>query len=172
MRVLRDPDETFLRLVRENEARLRKICRVYATDGDAAKDLYQDILVQLWRALPSFEGSSSPDTWLYRVALNTALAQKRQRAARDSATLDQANPIWRNPIPTPEESLEARQRLERLYGAIAKLRDVDKAIVMMHLDEKSHREIAEVLGITESYVGVKLHRIRKEMAAWMAEGAA
>lgn len=172
MRVMRDPDETFLKLVRDNEARLRKICRVYAADADGEKDLYQDILVQLWRALPSFDGSSTPDTWLYRVALNTALAQKRQRAARESATLDAADPIWRNRIPMPDESLESRQKLERLYAAIARLNDVDKAVVMMHLDEKSHREIAEVLGITESYVGVKLHRIRKEMAAWLAEGAA
>ncbi len=172
MRVMRDPDENFLKLVRENEARLRKICRVYATDADAEKDLYQDILVQLWRALPSFEGSSTPGTWLYRVALNTALAQKRQRAARERATLDTSDPIWRNRIQAPDESLESKQRLERLYGAIARLNHVDKAVVMMYLDEKSHREIAEVLGITESYVGVKLHRIRKEMAAWLAEGAA
>jgi RNA polymerase sigma-70 factor (ECF subfamily) len=172
MRVMRDADETFLKLVRENEARLRKICRVYASDADAEKDLYQDILVQLWRALPSFEGSSRPGTWLYRVALNTALAQKRQRATRESATIDESNPIWRNPIPAPDESLESKQRLERLYAAIARLDDVDKAVVMMYLDEKSHREIAEVLGITESYVGVKLHRIRKEMTAWLAGEAA
>jgi RNA polymerase sigma-70 factor (ECF subfamily) len=172
MRVMRDADKTFLKLVRENEARLRKICRVYAPDADAEKDLYQDILVQLWRALPSFDGSSRPDTWLYRVALNTALAQKRQQTARASATLDESNPIWRNPIPAPDESLEAKQRLERLYSAIARLDDVDKAVVMMYLDEKSHREIADVLGITESYVGVKLHRIKKEMAAWLAEEAA
>jgi RNA polymerase sigma-70 factor (ECF subfamily) len=172
MRVMRDTDEAFLKLVRENEARLRKICRVYATDADAEKDLYQDILVQLWRALPSFEGSSQPGTWLYRVALNTALAQKRQRTARESATLDESNPVWRNPIPAPDESLEAKQRLARLYAAIARLDDVDKAVVMMYLDEKSHREIAEVLGITESYVGVKLHRIKKSMAAWLAEEAA
>ncbi|HEY9429380.1 MAG TPA: sigma-70 family RNA polymerase sigma factor [Gemmatimonadaceae bacterium] len=172
MRVMREADETFLELVRANEARLRKICRVYASDADAEKDLYQDILVQLWRALPSFEGSSQPGTWLYRVALNTALAQKRQRAARESATIDESNAIWRNPIPAPDESLESKQRLERLYAAIARLDDVDKAVVMMYLDEKSHREIAEVLGITESYVGVKLHRIRKEMAAWLAGEAA
>lgn len=172
MRVMRDADQTFLKLVRENEARLRKICRIYATDADAEKDLYQDILVQLWRALPSFEGSSRPGTWLYRVALNTALAEKRQRTARESATLDDSNPIWRNPIPAPDESLESKQRLERLYAAIARLDDVDKAVVTMYLDEKSHREIAEVLGITESYVGVKLHRIKKEMAAWLAEEAA
>ena len=172
MRVMRDADQIFLELVRENEARLRKICRVYATDADAEKDLYQDILVQLWRALPSFEGSSQPGTWLYRVALNTALAEKRQRTARENATLDDSNPIWRNPIPAPDESLESKQRLQRLYAAIARLDDVDKAVVTMYLDEKSHREIAEVLGITESYVGVKLHRIKKEMAAWLAEEAA
>lgn len=169
---MRDADKAFLELVRENEARLRKICRVYATDSDAEKDLYQDILVQLWRALPSYEGSSSAGTWLYRVALNTALGQKRQRTARENATLDESDPIWRNRIPAPDASLESKQRLERLYAAIARLDDVDKAVVTMYLDERSHREIAEVLGITESYVGVKLHRIRKEMAKWLAEDAA
>lgn len=172
MRVMRDPEETFLKLVRDNEARLRKLCRVYAADAEGEKDLYQDILVQLWRALPSFEGSSQPGTWLYRVALNTALGQKRQRVARESATIDESNPIWRNPIPAPDESLESGQRLRRLYAAIGRLDDVDKALVMMHLDEKSYREIAEVLGITESYVGVKLHRIRKQMAGWLSEEAA
>lgn len=172
MRLMRDADQVFLDLIRENEARLRKICRVYGPDRDAEMDLYQDILVQLWRALPSFDGSSAPGTWLYRVALNTAMAQKRQRTAREGAMLDESNPIWRNPIPSPDESLESKQRLERLYAAIARLGDVDKAVVTMYLDDKSHREIAEVLGITESYVGVKLHRIKKEMAAWLAEEAA
>ncbi len=172
MRVMRDAEDVFLKLVRDNEARLRKICRVYAADAEGEKDLYQDILVQLWRALPSFEGSSQPGTWLYRVALNTALNQKRQRAARESATLDESDPIWRNRIPTPEQSLESSQRLHKLYAAIARLDDVEKALVMMYLDEKSYREIAEVLGITESNVGVKLHRIRKEMAAWLSEDAA
>jgi RNA polymerase sigma-70 factor (ECF subfamily) len=169
---MRDPEKTFLKLVRENEARLRKLCRVYATDAEGEKDLYQDILVQLWRALPSFEGSSQPGTWLYRVALNTALSQKRQRVNRESATLDESDPIWRNRIPAPDESFESCQRLRRLYSAIALLDDVDQALVMMYLDEKSYREIAEVLGITESYVGVKLHRIRKEMAARLSEEAA
>lgn len=161
-----------MNLVRDNHARLRKLCRVYAADAEGEKDLYQDILVQLWRALPSFEGSSRAGTWLYRVALNTALSQKRQRVARESATLDENNPIWQNPIPSPDESLEADQRLRRLYAAIGRLGDVDKALVTMYMDEKSHREIAEVLGITESYVGVKLHRIRKEMAVWLAEETA
>ncbi len=172
MRVMRDAEDLFLKLLRDNDARLRKICRVYAADAEGEKDLYQDILVQLWRALPSFDGSSQPGTWLYRVALNTALNQKRQRKARERATLDESDPIWQNRIPTPEQSLESSQRLRRLYAAIARLDDVDKALVMMYLDEKSYREMAEVLGISESNVGVKLHRIRKEMAVWLSEDAA
>lgn len=158
-----------MKLVRENQAPLRKLCRVYAADAEGEKDLYQDILVQLWRALPSFEGSSRPGTWLYRVALNTALSQKRERIVRENATLDETHPLWDNPIPRPDDSLEREQRLRQLYAAIDHLGDVDKALVAMYLDEQSHREIAEVLGITESYVGVKLHRIKKEMATWLAE---
>jgi RNA polymerase sigma-70 factor (ECF subfamily) len=117
---MRDLEETFVKLVRDNHARLRKLCRVYADDAEGEKDLYQDILVQLWRALPSFEGTSQPATWLYRVALNTALSQKRQRVARQNATLDEANPIWQNTIPAPDESLESSQRLGRLYAAIGR----------------------------------------------------
>ena len=77
-----DLEQTFLQLVRDNDARLWNICRVYAPDDDARKDLHQDMLVQLWRSLPSFAGQSMPGTWLYRVALNTALAQRRRTAAR------------------------------------------------------------------------------------------
>jgi RNA polymerase sigma factor (sigma-70 family) len=83
-----DREQIFLSLVRANDARLRRICRVYASDDEARKDLHQEILFQLWRSLPSFAGASSPHTWLYRVALNTALAHARRHPARRETPLE------------------------------------------------------------------------------------
>lgn len=160
-----DRDQQFLTLVRQNDARLRRICRVYAGDPDARQDLHQEILLQLWRSLPSFAGASSPATWLYRVALNTALAHARHRTARPETALD-ADPLDVEDA-TPGDAdalLDAGERTERLYAAIARLNGVDKMLMTLYLDERSYREMADVIGISENLVGVKLHRIRRALA--------
>lgn len=164
-----DREDRFLELIRQNQARLRKICRVYARDAEAANDLYQDILVQVWRSLPSFEGGARADTWLYRVALNTALSDQRKQRVRREAVLDPTHPLRPSRPPRPDERLQRDERLERLYAAIDRLNPVDRALVMLYLDERSYREMSEVLGISESSVGVKLHRIKKKLAGWLAE---
>ena len=159
----------FLELVRDNEGRLRKICRVYADEEAARRDLYQDILVALWQSLPSFEGDAQPSTWLYRVALNTALSRDRKQTVRQEATLDDEHPLRTDAFSAPGADLEHQEQLDRLYAAIDRLGDVDKALVTMYLDETSYAEMAEVLGITENHVGVKLHRIKKKLADWLEE---
>lgn len=167
-----DRETDFVQLVRANEGRLRTICRVYAGDPEAQRDLYQDILVALWRALPSFEGDAQPSTWLYRVALNTALSHDRKRTVREDATLDADHPIWTDGFSAPHADLEQQEQLDRLYAAIDQLGDVDKALVMMYLDDTSYRAMADVLGISENYVGVKLHRIKKQLADWLEDSLA
>lgn len=161
-----------MQLVRENDARLHKICRVYAGNPEAQRDLYQDILAALWRAFPSFEGNAQPSTWLYRVALNTALSHVRKQDVRDEATLDPEDPVWTDGLPQPEAQLETQDKLHWLYAAIDRLNDMDKALVMMYLDEQSYREMADVLGISENYVGVKLHRIKNQLAGWLEDAPA
>ncbi|HEX6047905.1 MAG TPA: sigma-70 family RNA polymerase sigma factor [Gemmatimonadaceae bacterium] len=165
-----DAERRFLKLVRENEARLWKICRVHAGTAEARTELYQDMLVQLWRALPSFARGSSVSTWVYRVALNTALTHVRQEstARRRETPLDQHDHLETD-ASRPDERLDREQRLERLYAAINQLNAIDKMLVTMYLDERSYREMADVLGISESSVGVKLHRIRKQLAGQLAE---
>ncbi|HEY5060641.1 MAG TPA: sigma-70 family RNA polymerase sigma factor [Gemmatimonadaceae bacterium] len=165
-------EDTFMTLVRDNDVRLQRICQVYAADAEAQKDLYQEILMQLWRALPSYTGGAQPGTWLYRVALNTALGQRRTAKVRHEDhhdTLADSDVRLADDSPTPQERLEAQQRLQRLYAAIGRLGDLDKALVTLFLDDRSYRDMAQVLGISESNVGVKLHRIKKELAAWLAE---
>lgn len=163
-------ERAFLELVRENDTRLRRICRVYAHSPDARQDLYQEILLQLWRSLPSFVGASSAATWLYRVALNTALARTRRGPERREVPLDDVH------SPTEEalsadiaERLDAAERSEQLEAAIARLNPIDKMLVTLYLDDRTYHEMADVLGISESNVGVKLHRIRKLLATWLTE---
>ena len=164
-------EDTFLELVRDNRARLRKICRVYAESTEAQDDLYQDILVQLWRALPGYEedDGAQRSTWVYRVALNTALDHERKRDVRRDATLRDTHPLWEDGFAAPDERLETQEQTDRLYAAIDRLDDADKALATMYLDERSYAEMAEVLGISENYVGVKLHRIKKTLADELAE---
>jgi RNA polymerase sigma-70 factor (ECF subfamily) len=165
-----DREQRFLELVRTNEARLRRICRVYAHDPEGRKDLQQEILLQLWRSLPSFAGASSPHTWLYRVALNTALSYSRRGFRRREAPMDvdMCEAEQAADSPGTDELLESAEQRERLYTAIDRLGDVDKMLVTMYLDDRSYREIADVLGVSENVVGVKLHRIKKSLAAWLA----
>jgi len=166
-----DRERTFLSLVRANEARLRRICRVYARDDDSRKDLHQEILLQLWRSLPSFTGAASAHTWLYRVALNTALTHARRHPGRREMPLDDdvMHAADSEPAIIDAELLEDGERLARLHAAIDLLGVVDKMLVTMYLDERSYREMADVLGISESNVGVKLHRVKKALARWLAE---
>ncbi|MFB6099414.1 MAG: RNA polymerase sigma factor [Salinibacter sp.] len=164
-----DRDDAFVQLVRENEARLRKICRAYADGAEAQRDLYQDILVELWRSFSSFDGEAAPSTWLYRVALNTALSYDRSREVRDEAALDPEHPVWTDGVADPDERLDKQDKLDQLYAAIDRLDEVDRALVMMYLDEKSYREMADVLGISENHVGVKLHRIKNKLSSWLEE---
>lgn len=167
---MEDREKRFRELVRDNRGRLRRIARVYAVPGDE-EDLFQEILLQAWRSLPSFRGDASPDTWLYRVALNTAIDHERAEDRRKGARLDEEHPLRERGSERPDRSYERRERLERLHRAIDRLDDPDRALVLMYLEEKSYSEMSEVLGISENYVGVKLHRIRNELSEMLAEEA-
>ncbi len=164
-------EQRFLALVRENDGRLRHICRVCARDVEARKDLYQEIMFQLWRSLPSFAGASSIDTWVYRVALNTALTHVRRRSVHVETPLDQDHVEAADlaSLDAADDTPDLGEQSERLYAAIDRLGDVDRMLVTMYLDDRSYREMAEVIGISESHVGVKLHRIRKALARSLAE---
>lgn len=164
-------EQAFLTLVRENDARLRRICRVYAHDAESRKDLHQEMLLQLWRSLGAFRGASSAATWVYRVALNTALTYARRRGSLFHVPLDDeqlAIEHVASPLGT-EDMAEADARSAQLFAAIAQLDAVDRMLVTMYLDERSYREMADVLGISESNVGVKLHRIRKALGRMLTE---
>ncbi|HKK28654.1 MAG TPA: sigma-70 family RNA polymerase sigma factor [Gemmatimonadota bacterium] len=164
-----DLEDRYLQLVEENRGRMRRLCRVYARDAEAARDLYQEMLLQVWRSLPSFEGRSEPGTWLYRVALNTALQRRRRRDRRSEATLDPDDPLRDRGFVGPEERFEDHRRIERLHSAIDRLGEGERALALLYLEEKSYAEMSEILGISQNHVGVKLHRIKKKLSKMVKE---
>ena len=166
-----DGNQGFLALVNENRPRILKICRVYAWNREDQDDLYQEILVQIWRSLPSLKEAVHADTWLYRVALNTAITFLRKRAARKAAftlSLDHVQ-IRRVADEQQGASHEDSAQLTALYESIAKLDGVEKALITLFLEDLSYEQMAEVLGLSPSHVGVMLHRVKKKLSALTQE---
>lgn len=141
-----------------------KVARAYTRTPADCDDLVQEILLQVWRSLPEFAGRSCASTWFYRVALNTALAWRRKEHRRQT----RQQPLFALEEPPAIASDSAQQALkreavQRLYAAIRQLPKTDAALILLYLDEVSYRQMAEVLGISESNVGVKLNRAKQAL---------
>ncbi len=157
-----DPDKReFVELLRVHQRIAQKVSSIYAVGIADRDDLFQEIVMQLWRAWPSFRGEASFATWAFRVALNTALFRKR-RAARGRAPLGQEM-LGTVPAPSVQDPLEAREAAELLHECIRSLPEFDRAIVLMHLEARPHSEIAEFTGLTTGNVDVRLHRSKKTL---------
>ena len=148
--------ETFVALVREHGRMLVQISHAYGRTEEERKDLRQEILTQLWRAFPSYDPRRRFSTWMYRIALNVAISSSRRR--REHEPLEEAAAAE-----DPGEGSELEQRLRSLRQLVAGLPPLERALVLLYLDERSQKEIAEVLGISESNVSTKIHRIKQQL---------
>lgn len=163
-----DDKSIFTDWLEEHTPSVIKVARAYTLNIDDCQDLAQEILLQAWRSLPGFEGKSNPATWFYRVALQTAMNWQRKdrpRRTHQKPLLD-VRALWEEAKDSSEQA-EQRETVERLYEAIHELPQADVALVLLYLDDMSYREMASVLGISESNVGVKLNRAKKALAARM-----
>lgn len=167
------PDEQqFLDLINGNRPRILKVCRIYAWNASDRDDLYQEILFQIWRALPGLKQNIHANTWLYRIAINTSISFVRRRAAGGGPAVPLDHEQLTRHIEsrqTPDD--EAEEQLARLYDAIAQLNEVEKALVALFLEDVSYDKMAEVLGLSASNVGVMLHRAKKKLFTLMKEVA-
>lgn len=139
---------------------VHKICRIYTNDQSSHNDLFQEITIQLWKAYPKFRGEAKFSTWMYRVALNTAITLYRKKK-RGIQTQDYDSVHFR--IKVDEYDDETEQRLSLMYNAVKELNDIDKALVFLYLENKNYKEISETMGISEVNARVKMNRIKKKL---------
>ncbi|MDN3706174.1 sigma-70 family RNA polymerase sigma factor [Myroides ceti] len=156
----KDLEQHFIVQLEEHQNIIHKICRIYTSDADAHKDLFQEISIQLWKAFPNFRGDSKFTTWAYRVALNTAISLYR-KSTKSIATSDIEITSYK--IKYEEYNDEEEQQLKLLYDAVRQLNDIEKALVYMYLEDKDYTEIAETLGISEVNARVKMNRIKTKL---------
>ncbi|MDX1455451.1 MAG: sigma-70 family RNA polymerase sigma factor [Gammaproteobacteria bacterium] len=150
-------EAAFKAWVADHQGLLLHVVRGFANENDQP-DLMQDVLVAIWRAMPRHRGESSLDTFLYRVAQNTAISwQRRARAVPQTESLDPEREAAAPPSEKPE-------RTAALYAAIRQLPEIDRALLLMYLDEHSYRDMAESLGLSETNVGARLSRLRTRLS--------
>ncbi|WP_342087538.1 RNA polymerase sigma factor [Dyadobacter sp. OTU695] len=148
-------EKIFLETIGEHQRIIYKVSRMYRNTPEDQQDLFQEIVYQLWRAFPGFRHESKITTWIYRIALNTAMASYRKQKSPVSIT--------EHPPDLAEPIQAVSEREEWLFRALRTLSESERALISLYLEDYSYTEIASLTGISENYVGVKLNRIREKL---------
>jgi RNA polymerase sigma factor (sigma-70 family) len=150
-------EQAFLQHIKEHQNIIYKVCRLYRDSPEDQEDLFQEIVYQLWKSYPSFKGESKLSSWIYRIALNTAIAVYRK------PKLDITYPSeLPEQVPYTADT-NASEKEEWLFRALRSLTDAEKAVISLYLEDFSYQEIATITGLSESNVGVRLNRIKNKL---------
>ena len=150
-------EQLFSNLVREHKSTIYTVCYMFSKDNDEVADLFQEILIKLWKGFQSFEGRSDIKTWVYRVSLNTCISldrKKKRRKKSDSLAMD---------INLYDDNDSDTRQVKQLYERINRLGVFDRAIILLWLEGIPYDEIADIVGISTKNVSVKLYRIREQL---------
>jgi RNA polymerase sigma-70 factor (ECF subfamily) len=153
-------ENNFVELLEKHQNIAHKICRLYTNNQDAHNDLFQEITIQLWKAYPKFRGDAKFSTWMYRVGLNTAITLYR-KSKRTIKTQEFETVAFK--IKSVDYDDTEEQQLKLLYKAVHQLNDIEKALVLLYLEDKNYSEISQTLGITEVNARVKMNRVKKKL---------
>jgi len=153
--------ETFLLLIEDNRGIIFKVCNVYCKNKHDREDLQQEIIYQLWRSYPNYKTEYKFTTWMYRVALNIAISfYRKHKSSGDIILLSDEHEAA---VEEDNSIMERERNINLLYRFIDALKELDKALMLLYLEEKSYSEIAEVLGISETNVATKISRIKEKL---------
>lgn len=153
-------ENKFAAELERNQGIIHKVCRTYTNNDAAHKDLFQEITIQLWKAYPKFRGDSKFSTWMYRVAFNTAISlyRKTKKSIETTQIYDNLKELEYQDYDDSKDN-----QLKLLYKAIHSLNDIEKALALLYLEDKSYREIAATLGISEVNARVKMNRTKTKL---------
>jgi len=157
-----DLENIFLATFEANKERMFRICRSYATDADDAKDLFQEVLLNLWKSLPSFKHESDINTWVYRVTINVCL-RARQFSEKKERHIIRLGSIHFENIADPAVQNDDELLYLKLSACIRKLEGTDQSIILLYLEDLPYKEIAAVFGLSENHVAVKIKRIKSKL---------
>lgn len=150
--------EEFIQLIETHKKLIYKICHTYCKDAESRKDLEQEIIIQLWRAMKKYNGNVKISTYMYKIGLNTAISHYRKSKKWN------VSPINESILSIPDEdNFHLDEQVKFLYQCIQELNTIDKAITLLHLEEHNYQEIADIIGITKTNVATKLNRIKKKL---------
>lgn len=161
----------FTRLISGNQERIFRICAYHTSSGDDCSDLYQQVLINIWQSLGTFRGDSAINTWIYRVAINTAIDFTRSENRRRKSVaryLDEYESI-RTRLESGYDKIRQEHLLDEMWRQINQLSVIDKVIITLVLEELPSKEIADIVGITDASVRVKVHRIKENLKLKMGE---
>lgn len=153
-------EHEFVTNLEKHQNIVHKICRMYTNDQESHNDLFQEITIQLWKAFPKFRGDAKFSTWMYRVALNTAITLYR-KSKKELRTQDYDDVSFK--ITADVYDYETERQLNLMYKAVKELNDIDKALVFLYLEDQSYKEISMTLGISEVNARVKMNRIKTSL---------
>jgi len=157
-------EKKFISLINEHQGLIHKVCIMYEGDREVRNDLFQEIVLQLWKSFPTFRGESKITTWMYRIALNTAISGYRKQT-RHVATEDLHEGHLN--ISDQHSGEDGEENARKLQWAIRQLSEIERAMVMMALEEIPYEEVAETIGITQNNVRVRMNRIREKLRKLM-----
>ncbi len=154
-------EQEFIKLIKENKGIIFKICNSYCADKDDRDDLAQEIIYNLWKSFHSFKHDFKFSTWMYRIALNVAISYyRREKKFKNHDSISESLIVFED---NSENKNEVENNLRLLKDFINKLKEIDKAIILLYLDDKSHKEIAEITGFTETNIATKINRIKDKI---------
>lgn len=158
-------EKNFTKLIEANQGIVHKVCRIYTDTPEEHEDLFQEIVLQLWKSFESFKGEAKFSTWMYRVGLNTAITLIRKKK-RSIATSSMDSQTYFD-VKADDSDVEKNEQLKTLYAAIKKLNDVERALVLLYLEDLPYKEISTTLGISEVNARVKMSRIKIKLKELM-----
>ena len=150
-------EQAFIQMIRKNEKIIYKVCSFYVSEQSPIEDLYQETVLNLWKSFPKFRNESSFSTWIYRIALNSCISGIR----KDSKHRRQVPLALSEEVAFEPDNME--EEIRELYRLIYQLKNVERAIILLWLEEKSYQEIAEITGLSLSNVATKLKRIKENL---------
>lgn len=155
-------EQEFSRMVRTHKSTIYTVCYMFSSDEDEVADLFQEVMIKVWRGLPSFNEQSDVKTWIYRIALNTCISVEKKKKRRQETKLTMGINLFAD---TDKET----EQVKMLHRRIGRLMPLDRAIVLLWLENISYEEIGAIIGISAKNVSVRLVRIREQLKAMSNE---